>query len=351
MRYSQPWATILNLIPDIAYYANGRVKYRGFQSTARCTVPGSGTGPTGPRCARVPSTRAGRSVSGGPSIEPAGPSRRRCSRRAATQGERPPSGCQRRALRRPASSNSRCAVNGERSTRPASRIPSHGTDMLGQRYAFDLIRLDPRHGSPLPPRRGRADAARRGSHPRVLRLGRAGPRSARRGGRDGRDGAPERRWIHPVREALPVVKAGLTFRATERHLRRVLGNHVILRCGDDYAGFAHLATGTVAVEVGQAVRVGDLLGRVGHTGNSTAPHLHFQLMDGPDPPSRGASRARSASTRSGGTVPGIGSSTPSRRRRSGSDRCPTSYRLAHRTPRRSIAPSPDAGGRCAGRGP
>ena len=54
------------------------------------------------------------------------------------------------------------------------------------------------------------------------------------------------------------------------------------RSGDLFAVFAHLATGTVAVAPGQALRTGEVVGRVGHTGNSTAPHLHFQLMDGPD---------------------------------------------------------------------
>jgi murein DD-endopeptidase MepM/ murein hydrolase activator NlpD len=39
---------------------------------------------------------------------------------------------------------------------------------------------------------------------------------------------------------------------------------------------------SLAVKPGQIVRSGDVLGRVGHTGNSTAPHLHFQLMDSPD---------------------------------------------------------------------
>ena len=50
-----------------------------------------------------------------------------------------------------------------------------------------------------------------------------------------------------------------------------------------YAALVHMAPGTVAVADGQRVRVGDVLGRVGHTGNSTSPHLHFQLMDSADP--------------------------------------------------------------------
>jgi murein DD-endopeptidase MepM/ murein hydrolase activator NlpD len=50
-----------------------------------------------------------------------------------------------------------------------------------------------------------------------------------------------------------------------------------------YALYAHLAPGSVAVTRGQQVRAGEVLGRVGHTGNSTAPHLHFQLMDSGDP--------------------------------------------------------------------
>jgi murein DD-endopeptidase MepM/ murein hydrolase activator NlpD len=93
----------------------------------------------------------------------------------------------------------------------------------------------------------------------------------------------ERRRIHPVREIALVIRTGITFRPTTQHLERVLGNHVILRCGDVHAAFAHFATGSVVVEDGQHVEAGDVLGRVGHTGNSTAPHLHFQLMDGPDP--------------------------------------------------------------------
>ena len=60
------------------------------------------------------------------------------------------------------------------------------------------------------------------------------------------------------------------------------GNHVVLDLGDGrFALCAHLAPGSVAVRMGERVRRGDVLGRVGTSGNSSEPHLHFQVTDGP----------------------------------------------------------------------
>lgn len=43
--------------------------------------------------------------------------------------------------------------------------------------------------------------------------------------------------------------------------------------------YLHLMKDSVAVEVGQVVSCGDLLGVVGSSGNSSTPHLHFAVLD------------------------------------------------------------------------
>lgn len=67
-------------------------------------------------------------------------------------------------------------------------------------------------------------------------------------------------------------------------LNQYAGNHVVQDLGDgNYAMYAHIKTGTVAVKPGDRLTAGQVIGNVGNTGNSTAPHLHFQVMSSPDP--------------------------------------------------------------------
>ena len=167
-------------------------------------------------------------------------------------------------------------------TTPAHRIPSHGTDMLGQRYAFDFVRIDDRNGFHLHPA-GTLRSYLIGGRTRDC-YGWGQPIHAAFDGKvvEAVDGVPERAWLHVLRELALVVKNAVTFDPAKRGLDPVLGNHVVMRTGDTFALFAHLAPGSVAVNNGETVQAGEVIGGVGHTGNSTAPHLHFQLMDSAD---------------------------------------------------------------------
>ena len=58
------------------------------------------------------------------------------------------------------------------------------------------------------------------------------------------------------------------------------GNSVILDLGGGYfAMYAHMQPGSIRVHKGDRVKLGQVLGLVGDSGNSVAPHLHFQLSD------------------------------------------------------------------------
>lgn len=57
------------------------------------------------------------------------------------------------------------------------------------------------------------------------------------------------------------------------------GNSVVIRTADDhYVLFAHLRQGSVVVSEGQTVKTGDPIGQTGNTGNTSMPHLHFQVQ-------------------------------------------------------------------------
>jgi hypothetical protein len=67
-------------------------------------------------------------------------------------------------------------------------------------------------------------------------------------------------------------------------LETVDGNHVVIALGHGlYAFYAHLRKGSVRVHRGERVHRGQIIGNLGNTGNTSAPHLHFHLMDGPSP--------------------------------------------------------------------
>jgi hypothetical protein len=106
---------------------------------------------------------------------------------------------------------------------PADKVPSHGLHAYGQTYAIDLVH-EPAGGS-----------------------------------RPEFGSGPSRELTGPS---------------------RILGNHVVLDLGDGvYAAFAHLRRGSLRVAKGQRVGAGEQVAECGNSGNSTEPHLHFQLMD------------------------------------------------------------------------
>lgn len=165
-------------------------------------------------------------------------------------------------------------VNGRWMARngPATKVPSH-THNLAQTYAIDLARRPapepvwlwpltrrpktyPSFGEPLfAPADGRVVAATDGQRDHLTRTSLAG-------------------LLYVLPETF-VRSVGLP-----RHL---LGNHLVLDLGGGaHAVFAHLRCRSLKVAVGDGVTAGQPLAECGNSGNSAEPHLHFQLMSGPD---------------------------------------------------------------------
>jgi murein DD-endopeptidase MepM/ murein hydrolase activator NlpD len=98
------------------------------------------------------------------------------------------------------------------------------------------------------------------------------------------DGWPERNPVHLARDFPILLKNARAFHSEQPpDYRSLAGNFIVVETGDGYAVYAHAQTGSIVISRGDRVMPGQHLANVGHSGNSTAPHLHFQLMDHPDP--------------------------------------------------------------------
>ena len=60
------------------------------------------------------------------------------------------------------------------------------------------------------------------------------------------------------------------------------GNHIVEDIGGGaYAFYAHLEKGSVLVKPGDTVKKGQVIAKLGNTGNANVSHMHFHLMNGP----------------------------------------------------------------------
>jgi len=72
------------------------------------------------------------------------------------------------------------------------------------------------------------------------------------------------------------VKAALKGKVLHVDSNRNLGNFIILSHGEYQTLYAHLST--VSVKDGEQVNQGQVIGKVGETGYTTGPHLHFEVF-------------------------------------------------------------------------
>jgi Peptidase family M23 len=163
---------------------------------------------------------------------------------------------------------------------PARRVPSHGTDLLGERYAIDFIGVDHR----------RRTADRRdwrtflASEPAERFLGYGRPILAPADGTV--ISMHDRESDHVGRRSqLTLVPYALGQAARLRQgVDAIAGNYLIIALRDKgvFVALVHLQAGSIRVAIGEEVTTGQPLANCGNSGNSTQPHVHIQVMDSPD---------------------------------------------------------------------
>ena len=167
---------------------------------------------------------------------------------------------------------------------PGTKVPSHGTSDFGESYAIDFVMLNDAKkikkpyrtsifkyiikGIPLYDFYGWGQTVYSPINGKVVAI---------------ENNIPERQPVNPFKDLQYMRRATREYLSSRKNPGKIAGNYVLLEVNNGkYALLAHLVKDSVVVKLGEKIKIGQAIGRLGHSGNSTMPHLHMQFMDSDD---------------------------------------------------------------------
>lgn len=164
---------------------------------------------------------------------------------------------------------------------PATKIPSHGTTSFGEAYAIDFVMINEDdklrkpyrsnffryvlRGVPLHDFYGWGQTVYSPINGQVIAVV---------------NDIEERSKVNPFTDLQYMREATKEYVNNNNKPEIVAGNYVLIRLNETlYALLAHLVKGSIRVLPGQTIEQNQPIGQLGHSGNSTMPHLHMQFMD------------------------------------------------------------------------
>ena len=167
---------------------------------------------------------------------------------------------------------------------PGSKVPSHGTNSFGETYAIDFVMIDENDklkksykssfikyilkGLPLEDFYGWGQTVYSPVRGEIIGV---------------ENNVEERNPVHMISDYKNTIEVTKQFTQNRASPEIITGNYVMIKMDETkYALLAHLKKGSIQVAVGDKIEVHDIIGELGHSGNSTMPHLHMQFMDSDD---------------------------------------------------------------------
>jgi hypothetical protein len=81
---------------------------------------------------------------------------------------------------------------------------------------------------------------------------------------------------------IQIINGSIDVNPGERDRSVGVGNAIIIdHHNGEYSLLCHFKHNSIRVRVGDEIKQGDIIGLCGNTGNTSQPHVHFNLQDGP----------------------------------------------------------------------